>query len=262
MSLLCDAYAVMELFSEAGIYLEEGKIRFPEGTERVKIDVGLSVNAPQSQYWIASDSHVFVLGIEPLIANLDKVRSGSSTWKLKLSPNFVGKRIALIRTALFSKHIPGGMAMYVTKADPGCSSLHQPKSFDVDYTETVPVYSLDDILDYFPFDQIPLIDHLKIDAQGADYEIVKGVSKYLDRIFAITVGQDTDQYHDSTNSIDEISKFFSENNFIRVKSGILAHLIFLFKGYKIDVETEDPTFINLDKIKASRYRRFFLYQRG
>lgn len=252
----------MELFSDAGLSLKKGKFLFPEGTERVKIDVGLSVNAPQSQYWISSDPHLFVLGFEPLNTNLNQVRSGSSPWRLKLTPSFVGKRIALIRTALFSRHIPEGLAMYVTKADPGCSSLLEPKSFEVDHVEMVPVYSLNDILEFFPFDQIPLIDHLKIDAQGADFEIVKGVSRYLDKIFAITVELETNEYENSTNSIHDISEFFNQNNFVRAKTGILAHLRFLIKGYKIDVETEDPTFINLGQIKAAKTRRFLLYQRG
>jgi len=251
-----------ELFSEAGLTLLNGKFQFPPETEHVKIDIGLSVNAPQSQIWIEADPQLFVLGFEPLKTNLDQIRSGSSSWSVKLSPKYVGSRMALLQTALYSKHITEGMLMYVTEADPGCSSLLEPKSFKVDHAEQVPVWTLNDILDYFPFDRFPIIDHVKIDAQGADFEILKGASNYLDKIFAITLELDTSEYQNSTNSQELVEEFMHNHNFTRVKPGILTHLMFLLKGYKIDVETDDPTYINLGKINFSKSRRFLLFQCG
>ena len=68
----------MELFKEAGLITKNGKFVFPEAVERVKIDIGLSVNAPQSQAWIAADPGIFVLGFEPLKSNLDQIKAASS----------------------------------------------------------------------------------------------------------------------------------------------------------------------------------------
>jgi len=252
----------MELFEEAGLILDNGKFNFPEAVERVKIDIGLSVNAPQSQAWITADPGLFVLGFEPVKSNLDQIKAASSDWELKLSSEFIGSQIALLRTALFSRHIPEGLAMYVTKDDPGCSSLLEPTSFEIDRVERVSVRSLNEILEYFPFDRIPLIDHVKIDAQGADFEILTGATSYLDRIFAVTLEMDTQEYQKSTNSHEHVQQFMALNNFVLVKPGLLRHFIYLMRGYRIDVETEDPTYINLNQIKTSRSRRFFLYQRG
>ncbi len=251
-----------ELFYESGLAIENGKLIIPTGIRRVKIDIGLSVNAPQSQIWILQDPELFVLGFEPLSTNIDEIKSNSSKWANKLSSKFIGSRIALIRSALYSKHIPEGMDMYVTKNDPGCSSLLEPKTFEVDHVETVSVWTLNDALDYFPFDRIPIIDHLKIDAQGSDFEILIGASRWIDKFFAVTVEVDISEYKSSTNSQNNLDALMVKNNFIRYKPGIITDVLFLIKGYKIDVETDDPTYINLGAIKASRSRRFFLYQRG
>jgi len=261
-SLLCNAYSMREIFAEAGLTLQNGKFQFPPEIEHVKIDIGLSVNAPQSQIWIGADPLLFVLGFEPLKTNLDQIRSGSSNWNVKLSPHYIGTRVALLQTALYSKHMASGMTMYVTEADPGCSSLLEPKSFQVDHSEQVRVWTLNDFLVHFPFDRFPIIDHVKIDAQGADFEILKGAANYLDKIFAITLELDTSEYQDSTNSQELVEEFMHNHSFTRVKPGILTHLMFLLKGYKIDVETDDPTYINLDKINFSKGRRFLLFQRG
>jgi hypothetical protein len=154
------------------------------------------------------------------------------------------------------------MLLHVTKDDPGCSSLLRPRTFDVLHTERVNVWTLNDVLDYFPFGRVPVIDHLKIDAQGADFEIIKGASRYLDKFFAITLEVDTDEYKETTNSQADVEHFMRENGFIRAGHGVLAHLNYLVKGYRIDVETDDPTYINLNQIHLSKNRRFLLHQRG
>ena len=253
---------MIELLQEAGLRIENGKIVFPVDITRVKIDVGLSVNAPQSQSWISGDPNLFVLGFEPLESNLDSIRNASSQWLIKLLPEFISHRIALIKTALYSAHLDEGMLFHVTRDDPGCSSLLAPKSFDVLHTERVDVWTLNDVLDFFPFDRVPVIDHLKIDAQGADFEIIKGASRYLDKFFAITLEVDTTEYKETTNSQNDVESFMIENGFIKAGRGFFAHLNYLVKGYRIDVETDDPTFINLNQIQLSKNRRFLLYQRG
>ena len=253
---------MIELLQEAGLLFDNGKIVFPKNVTRVKIDVGLSVNAPQSQTWISEDPNLFVLGFEPLESNLDSIRNASSQWPIKLSPAFIGNHIALIKTALYSAHLDEGMLLHVTKDDPGCSSLLAPQTFDVLHSERVCVWTLNDVLDFFPFDRVPVIDHLKIDAQGADFEIIKGASRFLDKFFAITLEVDTTEYKETTNSQNDVERFMMKNGFIKAGRGVFAHLNYLVKGYRIDVETDDPTYINLNQIHLSKKRRFLLYQRG
>ena len=43
----------------------------------------------------------------------------------------------------------------------------------------VPVYSLKHFFDLFPWDRFEFIDYIKIDAQGADFDIIKGAGDYL-----------------------------------------------------------------------------------
>jgi FkbM family methyltransferase len=230
--------------------------------KRVKIDVGLSVNAPQSQNWLISDDSLLVIGIEPLQSNISSIRSANTQWQVALDPKYLENRIFLVPVALSDEIDENGLTFYVTKDDPGRSSLLKPKNFEVLRTEIVPVSTLNELLKFFPFQNIPIIDHLKIDAQGSDLKILRGCSNYLKNIFAITVEMDTDEYEGTDNSIESVSTFLEPYGFERFKPGLISNLKFLMKGLKIDVETDDPTFINRSARNLSKRRRFFIYQRG
>lgn len=251
-----------ELLVSAGLPVVEGKIIVPRQLRRVKIDVGLSVNAPQSQIWLENDSELMVIGFEPLKSNIDVIRNESSRWEIKLDSDSIGQRIFILPTALSDIHDPNGLDFYVTKGDPGCSSLLKPKNFEILLVEKVPVWTLNDFFQFFPFDRIPIIDHLKIDAQGSDLRILEGCSKFLDRIFCITVEIDIDEYEGSTNSENSIKSYLGKFGFQLNKPGLKSNLVHLLKGLKIDIEADDPTFINSNTLKYSKNRRFFIYQRG
>lgn len=246
----------------SGVSLTGEYIDIPLWVNTVKIDVGLSTNAPQSQIWLDEEKKLYVIGFEPLRSNIATLALGDSSWRLRLSPKYLGTRMMVIPCALANEHIEGGLDFFVTTDDPGCSSLYEPVNFEVASKERVEVWSLNEFLIYFPFFQIPQIDHLKIDAQGADFEIIKGASHYLNRIFAVTIELDSEQYLNQRTTLNGISKYLEEYGFKLIKPGFLRNVWFLLKGYKIDIETEDPTFINWNLIELSKTRRFFIYQRG
>lgn len=228
----------------------------------MRIDVGLSLNAPQSQVWIDKDPNCFVFGFEPVTANIENIKTGISPWPINLDPSNINKKMYILPCALLDVTNEDGMEIFVTKKDPGCSSLLKPKTFEIDYIEKVSVYTLNDFFDYFPFEHIQYISHLKIDVQGADIQVIEGTTKYLDQIMAITLEVDTSEYSNSRNSLKDIQVLLAKYGFVLIRNNLWGKIKLLLKGVKIECKTDDPSFINLPLYKKYRPQDFWIYQRG
>jgi FkbM family methyltransferase len=253
---------VEKLIGASGIEILDGKIVLPEYCRSVRLDVGLSVNAPQSSVWISRDPTLHVFGFEPVSENRKTIFRGDAPWPVNLDPELIGKRINIIPCALMEKSRKDGLDIYVTKKDPGCSSLLKPKSFEIDYTERVEVATLNDFLKYFPFDVVTYISHLKIDVQGADIQVLEGSLRFLDRIMSITSEVDTIEYEKTRNSTRALTKMLKPYGFVLLKKHFLAKLILRLRGIQISVQADDPTFLNLRLFKTEKPNNFWVYQRG
>ena len=85
--------------------------------------------------------------------------------------------------------------IFYNQRDCGCSSLYIPKYFDIDQIIEVPIFPLSDFFNIFPFDTHPVIDYIKIDAQGSDLNIVKSAGNYLkEHVVYITLEAENAQY--------------------------------------------------------------------
>ena len=244
-----------EILLKSGLEIYDSKISLPNWCKRVKIDVGLSHNAPQSFEWIKQDSDLLILGFEPVLKNVDSVNN-KIVQKLNYSSKVnMRKQIFVIPMALGENTPLKKTSMYITELDSGCSSLLPPKDFKVEYMQETYISGLSSILDFFPFDQISCIDHLKIDAQGYDFDILKGVGDYMDKVLAITLEVEMKQYFHSTNNLQGIYKFLRARGFIPIEEAWKIELPFL-------ALIEDPTFINVERYKSSSRRDLYLYQEG
>lgn len=251
-----------DFLEKSGFKFTNVYLNIPENMEYLKIDVGLSENAPQSQQWIESDSNTFVFGFEPITLSRKRIESGDSRWPTKLDPKFLGPRMAIVPCALFSSHIPGGMNFNVTQGDPGCSSLLTPINFKVAYTEHVEVWTLEDFVAVVNPIRFPIIDHLKIDVQGADFEVIKGIGSAFTRFLSITVEIDTSGYKDTTNDYVQIYRYMHRRGFYRLRFSGLLKRIMALRGVKLNIDLGDPTFINYYRLAKLKNRRIYLYQRG
>ena len=251
-----------EYLEKCGFQFTNDYLVVPENMEYLKIDVGLSENAPQSQKWIASDSSTYVFGFEPITLSRKSIESGNSQWPTKLDPKFLGPRMAVVPCALFSSHIPGGMDFNVTEGDPGCSSLLTPITFGVAYKEHVEVWTLEDFVSLIDPGRFPLIDHLKIDVQGADFEVIKGIGSTFARFLTITVEIDTNGYFNTTNDYVQIYKYMHRRGFYRLRFPKILRRIMALRGVELVIDLGDPTFINYSQLIKLKNRRLFLYQRG
>lgn len=221
-----------------------------EGIRRIKLDIGLSYSAPQSQVWLSRENDLLVFGFEPVQESVDEIRRGaikrdpSHGTPLDLSHISSG-RFQLIPCALGAE--TGIQDFFVTANDVGCSSLFTPISFAVLKKVQVPVYTLRDFFDLFPFDRFPFIDHIKIDAQGADLDILKGAGDYLKkRVVFITIEPENNRYENTHNSMEEIVRFMEHNGFSQV----------------FTEETDDPTFLNVAFKDYPHLYSIHCYQRG
>ena len=253
---------MQSFLQSVGVLFDHDRLSIPEYAVSVKIDVGLSVNAPQSSIWLKRDCGLFVFGFEPLLDNIERIKTGDSEWPENLSPELVGKRIVIVPCALSSKTDLGGRDFFVTKNDPGCSSLLAPISMEVLKVVRVPVITLDSFLNLFPFDRFPIIEHLKIDVQGADFEVIKGAEAHLDKIMFVTLEIDTFHYIGTTQSEGEIKKHMKARGFVLISNSLFGRFLRFLKGIKVNLETDDPTFLNYKLYTDNSKPQKSVYQRG
>jgi FkbM family methyltransferase len=251
-----------EFLIQSGIPFSGEFLRLPLNTKHVKLDVGLSENAPQSAQWIASQEDVFVFGFEPVSLNRLALYKGRSKWPTQLNPNDIGRSIEIVPCALGNSIVETGIDFYVTADDPGCSSLLQPRNFQVAYKEKVPLWRLRDFLTFFPFQDISIIEHLKIDVQGADFEVIKGIGRDISKILFITVEIDVNGYFGTSNHPKKIIRFLHRRGFIRVRFSKPLLWWFQLRGIDIKFNVGDPTFVNLRRIMTFKGKQLFIYQQG
>lgn len=227
---------VNEVFEK---YLVNGKINVPNKFTRVKIDVGTSINAPYSENWLDEEDDLCVFAFEPNPYNIDFLKNkNNKVWKVHLDKERIDNTFFLIECAL-SNQEPSYMDFYCTDGDSGTSSLFEPNYFSIKDVVKVPVIKLKHFFDLFPWDQIPYIEHLKIDAQSSDFNIVIGAEEYLkDKIMFLTLEIGTaDQYkNDNAFTESELRSYIEECGFVCFQWGVDGNGSFYNKKFEDKLE--------------------------
>jgi FkbM family methyltransferase len=229
---------------DAGVEISNGKIVIPEWVTSIKIDVGLSYDAPHTQNWIDADpgTLVFCFEANPRWIKYLTTHPKDRDYNFKdyqavraypykeLEFENIGRRCFIFPVALHNVPEPTTMDFYITNVSEGCCSLLKPASnfSSVDEVVKVPVFSLTDFFKLLPDDRI--IDYIKIDVQGADIDVIKGAGDYItDHVVYITAEPETIQYENSSeNNPENMTIYMNTKGFIRV-----GHC-----------NTHDPTFLN------------------
>jgi hypothetical protein len=125
--------------------------------------------------------------------------------------------------------------------DVGTSSLYKPVNPILGPVKSkikVPVYSLKHFFDLFPWDRFEYIDYIKIDAQGADLDIIKSAGDYLkEKVVFITAEPESICYNGCQhNTTENMIEYLKTQNFVKVNHP----------------NTNDPTFLN-NKFKHLYY---------
>ena len=228
----------------------DGKIEIPSHIKHIKLDIGLSYNAPMSQQWLSRENDLLVFGFEPNPTSVASILQGARKKDFShgdpLEKRFIGTNFFLIPCALGLSN-DTMIKFFVTSKDCGCSSIYQPKDFEIERIINVPIFSLSSFFDLFPFDSHPIIDYIKIDAQGADLDIVKSAGHYLEeRVIYITIEAENSQYENTVNSSQDIDNYMRSIGFIR----------------HITSYTSDPTYFNPRFSDYIRTHNVQIYQKG
>jgi FkbM family methyltransferase len=233
-------------------YIQSAKI--PDYIKSVKFDIGTSYGAPQSQVWLSHDPDVFVFGFDPNPDCINTIRAGNIQLQhighsQPIYQNYLDTRFCLIPVALYNVEQPKEMDFYMMCNDCGTSSLHTPIDSiigPVKEVVKVPVYSLKQVFDVFPWDRFEYIEYIKIDAQGSDYDILVGAGDYLkERVVYITAEPEMYQYANCYhNSEHNMSNYLASQNFERIHHP----------------NTHDPTYINKKFMHLKD--QIFIYQQG
>lgn len=227
---------------------ETGKIRLPPKIKRVRLDIGLSENAPMSRQWIQEDfeNDLLVFGFEPNPQSRKFLFNGNSQWPNPIDPELIGKKLIVLPFALCPHPEVCRVPFYITKDNSGCSSLFKPKTIKIQEKIQVEACSLKNFLSLFPFEQVSWIEYIKVDAQGGDFGIIQGIGEYFDKIAVITLEAEVDEYPESDNRIDKIEKFLMQRNFVREHS----------------LNCDDPTFVNQAYKSLIETKKIRPFQRG
>jgi FkbM family methyltransferase len=233
-------------------------LSLPSHVNHLKIDIGLSYSAPQSQIWLSHEPNLFVIGFEPnpeCIESINKEgpivkkNEGHGTPLSEENKN----RFYLIPVALgnVKEENDPFVNFYQMTNDCGTSSIYMPidKSLGpIKNIIKVPIYSLSEFFVHFPWgiNNIHSVDYIKIDAQGSDLNILKSAGNYLrERVIYITAEQEYNQYENcSQNNIYEMQLYMESIGFDRVNHP----------------NTQDPTFLN--RIYKHMRNDIFIYQQG
>lgn len=265
------AVNLSDILHKAGLeFMEDGLIHIPEYFHRVKIDVGLSLDAPNAISWLKSDQHLLVLGFE---ANPKCIESVKETIRNLDINGELTERLWLIPLALGAST---QMKEFFETVNPGWSSFYKPRSYEILSNYSIPVAALSDVLDLIKFpSRVNRIDHLKTDCQGGDLDVIRGAARDLNRIAVVTSESESTQYTSAPNAEGDMKRFLESLGFVqhnprsrlrrfignlilnsplhevvslllRTIRGRPGSKLFLSKsGSKASINVEDPTFINL-----------------
>ena len=221
-------------------------LQIPETITHVKLDIGLGEYNINSVNWLKYEKNLLVFMIDPNGLNKDPATRAKHQIEHPdtMHPTNMYYELPI---AIADIETPTHLTFYKMTKDAGTSSLYEPKDprlGPVAERIITPAYSLKHFFDVFPWDRFPYIEYIKIDAQGADLDIIKSAGNYLrDRVVFITAEPEAQQYKGCThNTQKNMSDYLTTQGFVQIKHP----------------RTNDPTFVN-SKFKEQA-ENIYLYQ--
>jgi FkbM family methyltransferase len=192
--------------------IKDGKLIFPNWAKKIKIDIGTSINAPNSEVWLNGDEDLVVLAFEPNPHNIKHLYDGEKIWPIHIDKSKLNDSFFVLNCALsnFTAH---EMDFYCTENDGGTSSLYKPNHLSIKDVIKIPVITLDDVFINFDWDKFKYIEQIKIDAQGSDFKIIQGCINILKKIVFITLETSTGGHYNLDDVHFNYDDFFIQNNF-------------------------------------------------
>ena len=207
-------------------------LTLPKTANRLRIDIGLSFNAPNMSRWLDELEDCAVIGIEPFKMNLEVcgrlLKGGSnSQW-------------TLLNCAIDDVEEETSKPFYITEGDPGLCSLYKPQTFEILNQIEVNTISLEEVLKIVLANnpQLSYVEYVKCDTQGNDLNVIKSARGYLSKIAMIEVECTTHGDYEGTPAPGLIEEYLENNNFIFLKgredsmvNGVCVDKVYINKKY-------------------------------
>jgi hypothetical protein len=119
---------------------------------------------------------------------------------------------------------------YIPKPGEGDSSLVEMKNFST--VKKVEAVTLETFIGEHGIDTVTL---LKIEAEGAEPEILQGAASVLDRVAYITVDCGPERGFDKQSTFNDVHKILAENGFEIVQAN-MKRIVFLYKNKSTGIQ--------------------------
>jgi FkbM family methyltransferase len=184
--------------------------------------------------WAALGPHVEVYAFEPDDVECDRLNERPAQGATYI-PLAVGSS-------------SGRRSFYVTQ-DPFCSSLFPPierlarerprlAEMRIERVITIQTRTIDD---WMREGHISRLDHLKLDAQGAELEILEGAAHSLRKARSVKLEVQFNQLYEGTPLFGEIDLYLRERGFELWRLSELSHC-----GFEVSVDTQVPETFDYD----------------
>jgi len=194
-------------------------LSIPESSVRIRIDIGLSHNAPNSMKWLEENPDVVVIGIEANKYNIEELLLKSER-RAEKKINNIKERFKLLYCAIDDTKIPKYANFYHVTGDSGTSSLLTPTEellkknlYKIKEISEIPVVSLSDILNIINWTKINYIEVCKVDTQGKDLDVILSAKEYLGKIAVVIAEVNTWGQYEGAADASNITRHMTENGF-------------------------------------------------
>ena len=177
--------------------------------KKLRLDIGTSINAPVSKYWLDNENNIFVIGFEPNpnCVFKDNYWNGQYMNITSIFKEYSKKEDYYhLICGIDNVEDPTKADLFLTTNNTGCSSLLEPiieniSGCEFDGKIPVELISAKWFLDRINYD---LIEMVKIDAQGKDLDIVKSFKNHLKQVVFLDVEGDSTRFYRNAPNEREI----------------------------------------------------------
>lgn len=205
--------------------------------KKLRLDIGTSISAPVTRYWFNNLEDIYVIGIEPNPDCLDKENFWQNNFfniKKMFENHPQGENYYHIIGACDNVEKLTEQEFYLLSGNVGCSSLLRPKYENIngcslDKIINVETFSIFSLLENIICDTIELI---KVDTQGKDLDVIKGMKNKIKNVCYIDLEDDSTFYYHNASSHSEIIEYMRLNDF-DLYQAINGNLRFINKNIRI-----------------------------
>jgi hypothetical protein len=218
----------------------------PEYARRIAFDIGASVNAPMTEIWLSKDPELYVYIVEPNPYNVIGIKQNSTDpitlrektftpprWPIHLDPKRLETSCEIIHAALHDNE-DMEVEFYCNGWDSGTSSLYKPvdERIEVFDVVTVQAYKFTKLLNQVDWDRFECIWDVKIDAQSADFDIVKSADYYIEKFRVLQVEIGTNGQYEHEEDPQGMRQYIKDAGFYELSWGPDGNGVFLNQRYR------------------------------